>query len=171
MDRTTCFQCGNDLPKGDGLLVAAGVCEKCFGAALLFGDSRISDFLESLEGAAIMVARGRTVLFSNGQFCRLVGKQSAEVDGKKIGEVLRCMYAETLGACDESNACFMCDLRRFIGLSVVGGVNLPETRIAFQHESGGRRTFKIAVKEFNGVALLNIENAGTAQANRAMERE
>ena len=160
MEATVCSTCGRGLTRGDDVLIPACVCTSCFGAALSSRNRTIVDYLESLDGPAVLVAPDHTILFSNSQFHAMLAKSGAEVDGRRIGEILECMYATTVGLCGETDACFMCDLRRFIGLSLLTGVKLPDFEIGIKYESGGRRTFKITTEKFNDAVLLVIQEAG-----------
>ena len=107
MDKAVCSRCGKGLDDGDEILVSAGLCSSCFNTLLTLQDRGLSNFLESLGGAAALLARDHTVLLSNKQLRSLLANGANEVDGKRIGEVLDCLNAATLGRCGETEACFI----------------------------------------------------------------
>jgi len=126
------------------------------GAALASSDCSNTDYLESLDVPAVLIASDHTVLDSSSGFSALLAKSRDEIHGKRIGEVLDCTYATTPGPCGETDACFMCGFRRFIGLTLLTGEKLPEFEIGLNHKSGSRR-FTIRTEKFNKVVLLALQ--------------
>jgi len=152
MGQTLCFRCMRGLEKEDELHLLTKTCEKCFNAVLSSPIEMVSDYLESLQIPAALIARDQTVLASNGRFQRMAPNR--EIVGHRLGKVLECMYAPILGRCGETVACLVCRLKSSVERTWLSGEGLHGVPFSFPHKEEGRKTFSITTEIVGGAVLL-----------------
>ena len=132
------------------------VCESCLQALLDSATEDISDFLDSLDQPAAIVARDHTVLHSNNHMSKMLERFDHDIVGLRIGEALECRYSASDRRCGENEVCLHCGLRRLVELARISGERITEFPLTIRHRSGESQTFKFATEKVGEAVLLVI---------------
>jgi hypothetical protein len=152
MGTMVCFRCMRSLDRENELSLMTRTCEKCFNAALSSRAEVVADYLDSLRIPAALIAQDQTVISSNGHFRSM--SPDRDIVGRKLGEVLECMYSPILGRCGDTVACLLCRLKRSVERTWTTGEGLRAVPFSFPHKAEGRKTFTITTEVVRGAVLL-----------------
>jgi len=154
MGSTKCIRCKRELGEADHLGAMTGACASCLASLLSVGTGAVSEYLESLDVPAALVAHDHTVLVSNQRFQGLSHRQ--EVGGLRVGEVLDCMYTASLGRCGETVACLLCKLRGAVEHTWETGEGLRAVSMSYPHKEETRKAFTISTEKLGPAVLLVV---------------
>jgi ferredoxin len=152
MGSTVCFSCRRPLEPGDDLRLMRKACGQCFSTILSSSSEKLSAYLESLDGPAALLSEEQVILVSNSFFQKMTSNR--EVVGRKVGEVLECMYTPLLGSCGETVACGLCKLKISVEHTSLTGEELRKVTLSVPHKAEARRTFTITTGIVGGAVLL-----------------
>jgi hypothetical protein len=74
--------------------------------------------------------------------------------GLRVGEVLGCMYAQTLGRCGDTVACMLCKLKNTVEHTLLTGEGLRGVQMSYPHKEQARKTFTIKTEKFGQAVLV-----------------
>jgi hypothetical protein len=131
-------------------LLQSGDCEACQNLLSFARDGEDSDFLESQTGPAALVDRNLTILSSNIQLQKMVGR----FQGLRIGEALDCAYANSQSRCGEAEPCLSCGIRRLVEIARISGETIHEIPTSIRCGSGKDRTFRFTTERTGEAVLL-----------------
>lgn len=157
MSHHSCIRCMRSLDEKDHLRFLTRTCEPCFNVLLSSRDESLSQYLESLDLPAALLAEDHSVLFANRHFMGM--KVGTEVLGLRVGDVLGCMYSPLLGQCGETVTCILCTLRRSIEETQRTGEGLRGVSMAYPHREDARRAYSITTQKAGDAVLLMLEPA------------
>jgi hypothetical protein len=112
----------------------------------------ISDYLETLNAPAALLALDQTILLANSRLQMI--RPSQEEPGLRVGEALGCMYAQTLGRCGETVACILCKLKNTVEHTLLTGEGLHGVQMSYPHQSEARKTFSITTEKMGSAVLV-----------------
>ena len=141
--------------KNDALLIR--LCRNCIDVLLSSHDENLSDYLEAMGSPAVLVSRDLTVLVATRAFSRMFAKLDQNLMGMRIGEILGCSYANTLGLCGETAACWQCTLKRIVEIMCITGDRLPLMTLDLWHDTRGRIKFTVRAEKVGSGVLLVVE--------------
>ncbi len=105
---------------------------------------------------AAFVTRDHTILFSNIRLLKALSKFNHDVIGRRIGDVLGCKNAASLGQCGDTVGCIRCGIRKSIELTRTTGERVSGIPTDFQHKSGARGKLRITTDKVREAVLLII---------------
>ena len=115
---------------------------------------KISEYLETLDVPAALLALDQTILLSNSRLQRI--RPGGEDAGLRVGEALGCMYTQTLGPCGETVACILCKLKNTVEHTLLTGEGLRGVQMSYPHQSQARRTLSITTEKMGSAVLVML---------------
>jgi len=105
-------------------------------ALLLNENPLLSELLDSVSVAVVILNRTRQIVFANKSFYALINRTNIhEIQGLRMGEVLGCINAgRKPGGCGTSQFCSQCGAARAILSSLDGSVDVQECRIILEED-------------------------------------
>ena len=152
MDQTNCFGCGRGLEQTDRFQRLSQLCEPCLNSLVFASGISPSVYLESRSHPSALLARDHTVLFANSLFRAL--RLDQKVVGLRVGEVIGCLYAPTLGRCRETEVCILCSLRRAVDQTWRTGEGLRGIPMNYPHKTVGRKAVEITTEKIGDAVLV-----------------
>ena len=141
--------------------ISHGICEAC--ASFVLADKLgLKDFLETIDAPVLAVDEEGRAITVNGPALRVLGKESAHVEGRLGGQVMECDHARLPEGCGKTIHCSGCQIRMSVNHTRRTGEPLIRARafMSIQTPDG--------VKEFDyfvsterletGVTLLRIDD-------------
>ena len=166
--KVICAGCGLGLGKkpAESLgpdAVSHGVCEPCAIRFLAKTGVPVDEYIESLPVPTVLVTSDAVVNSANSSALSLLGKEPAEIQGRKGGNVFECMYADLPEGCGKTVHCSGCAIRRTVTDTWRTGE--PHLRVpAYLRQSSGgvttRLEYLISAEKRGGMVFLRIEEIG-----------
>jgi hypothetical protein len=120
----------------------------------LLYDRKVADYLETLNVPAALLSTDQTVLLSNSLLQRI--QRGHDETGLRVGEMLGCMYTQTLGRCGETVACILCKLKKTVEHTLLTGQGLQGVQMSYPHKTQARKTFMITTEKMGRAVLVML---------------
>lgn len=102
-------------------------------------DPLLTQMINSISSAVLILNQYRQVVYANDTFLNMLGiKEMRDVQGSRPGELMGCIYADTMEAgCGTDEHCGQCGAIRAVLNSMRDGIqDTQECRIAVKHSTG-----------------------------------
>ena len=141
-------------PAGD---VSHGMCPECGDHfERLWKGMSLSDYLDGLPQAIIVVNGDGRVVAANQKLAALFGKEKAELRGLLGGEAFACVHSRLPEGCGKTIHCRDCTIRRAV--TRVAGTGVARERIpAYLDTKDGRVHLRISVTPRKGLVRVTVE--------------
>jgi PAS domain-containing protein len=161
-----CTWCGKNLGTSeahaaDNSPVSHGICDAC--DAVHFQPYKSHDlraFLDDMGEPVMVVDSSGAVVTANRQALRLIGKRDDEIEGRRGGEVISCIYADLQAGCGATDHCVGCAIRNTVTETLRSGIGRRRVEAySVVHRPGGevRVRFSISNERVSDLVLLRIE--------------
>jgi len=154
-----------DTGEEDDDIISHGFCEPCAERLTYeaLGKS-LQEFLDSLGVPILVIEEGPRVRTANRQACELLGKPVEEIQGRKGGEVIECVYSRMPGGCGENIHCESCTIRTTVLETFASGKS-QERVVAYPDIYSVKEVKKvcleISTEKVGGLVLLRIDDLRT----------
>lgn len=142
--------------------VSHGMCEPCEGHfEKLWDGMSVSEYLDTLADAVLVVDRNGQVLASNEKLATMFGRESP---GQLMGHAFACARSRLPGGCGKTVHCRECTIRRAV--IRVHETGEPIARApAWLRTDAGRIELKISAAPVNGAVKVVVEEAEPGTGN------
>ncbi len=141
--------------------ITHGICPSCAEKVLAFERRSLNEFLETLEGAVIMVDDDGVVLDANSLARKVVKKDQEAVRGKRAGDIIECQYSRSPGGCGSTEHCQTgCVIRRAFNHTFSTGEGVerrPASQTLFTPLGVKETQFVISTEKLGDVVMLRID--------------
>jgi signal transduction histidine kinase len=136
-----------------------------------------STFLADLDpNPLVVLGQDRRILYANAAACALsASPDGLGIEGRKLGEVLRCVHSEEPDGCGDTPACLYCGANLAIRLGLGGTPSTEECRITAS-TSGGDNSLEYSIRsrpvQWNGeqAVFCALNDISHEKRRRVLER-
>jgi len=152
----------------DGRVVSHGMCGECANKIFTELGMTSESFLDDLAAPVLVVDGTGRVLLANRLARVLLQKDLKDIKHYFMGDVGRCMHANTPEGCGKTVHCGQCTIRNTVMDTFLSGVSKLEERAYINHgtpENHKKIDLLISTEKANGIVLLRIDEVGKSPAS------
>jgi len=168
--RVICCACGIHMGEkpADNMppeAISHGLCKPCANNFLAQAGMSLGEYLKNIPVPVVAVSPECTVGIANPKALELLGKEPAEIQGFRGGDVFECKYATHPQGCGETVHCSGCTIRNTVMDTMYTGDSHEHVPAYLNRRvPNGTRQLEllISTEKKGGVVLLKIEHAKDA---------
>jgi hypothetical protein len=141
-------------------MISHGLCLSCADRVFSRIAIPLSEFVDELESAVVVVDETGTVQTANRHARALLGKDLSAIEGFKGGDVFECAYATLPGGCGQTIHCSGCTIRIAVTETYRTGRNLDRVPAYLNRASPEgihRLDLRISTRKVQDVVVLRID--------------
>ena len=140
--------------------ITHGLCRSCAEKISVRKSESVMEFLDRLDVPILLAGPEPKILTANKPAQKLLGKGLAEIEGRRGGEVIECLYAKTPEGCGGDSHCKSCTIRNTVMETFRTGESFLDVK-AFPDIQVGNKSktmsMKISTEKVANVVLLRID--------------
>ncbi len=143
---------------GPARLISAGICDSCLASLSSGNKAACREILQAMDAPILLMQPDpRQVFTANGRALALFGRNLAEAEGHRGGEVFGCVHSFTQDGCGKDAHCDDCKIKA----AIVGGFTSAasaESTLTIRSGGGDQlHTLAVSAEKAGGYALVRIE--------------
>jgi stage V sporulation protein SpoVS len=164
--KQVCLYCGChlgtvDAPPEDPVPISHGVCALCLPTLLSKLGQPLTDFLDTLPGAILVVDSDCRVVGANTLGLQQISKELSAINGQLAGQAFECKNSKLQGGCGGTIHCKTCTIRITVTKTAETGENchcVPAFIDLAEVSKDRTIRFLISTEKVRDAVLLRIED-------------
>jgi hypothetical protein len=154
-----CNSCqGSMEAAGPARLISAGICDSCLASLSTANQAKCREILQAIDAPILLMQSDpRQVFTANGRALALFGRELAEAEGHRGGEVFGCVHSFTQDGCGKDAHCDDCKIKAAIVSGFAGAASAASTLTIRTGGGDLPHTLAISAEKAGGHALVRIE--------------